>query len=142
MLPPFYYEEFNGAKRRLESIPGLQISSSWQHKDIYLEDCGFDVTVADSSASITFFDHQDWIGLFDEVDGIRFSSNGKQVYVAREQLRSVGIKINGLTDILENLGEIQNYCSTVSGSEFGENNQNAADLSNFSRWINIGDPRS
>ena len=39
MFPPFYYQEFNAVRNKLDNIDGLQIRDSWQHKDIVLEDC-------------------------------------------------------------------------------------------------------
>ena len=111
MFPPFYYQEFNAVRNKLVNIDGLQIRDSWQHKDIVLEDCGFDVSIHDRNASLAFTDHQDWVALFDKIDGIRIPVDGHQRLVTCEQMKSAGIKINGLSDILENLGAVIEFCS-------------------------------
>ena len=111
MFPPFYYQEFNAVRNRLNNIDGLRIRDSWQHKDIVLEDCGFDVSIDDRNASLTFTDHQDWVALFDKIDGIRIPVDGHQRLVTCEQMNSAGIKIDGLRDILENLGLVIEFCS-------------------------------
>ena len=111
MFPPFYYQEFNAVQKRLGNIDGLQIRDSWQHKDIVLEDCGFDVSIHDRNASLTFTDHQDWVALFENIDGIRIPVDGHQRLVTCEQMKSAGIKIDGLSDILVNLGSVIEFCS-------------------------------
>jgi hypothetical protein len=110
-FPPFYYEQYNAVKDRLETIEDLQIRDSWQHKDIRLEDCGFDVEIDDRNASLTFTDHQDWVALFSKIDGIRISMKDHQRLVPREQMKSAGMEIDGLRDILENLGSVIEFCS-------------------------------
>ena len=111
MFPPFYYQEFNAVQNRLDNIDRLRIRDSWQHKDIVLEDCGFDVSIDDRNASLTFTDHQDWVALFDKIDGIRIPVDGHQRLVTREQMNSAGLEIDGLSDILENLGSVIEFCS-------------------------------
>ena len=113
MFPPFYYaQEFNAVQDRgWSNIDGLQIRDSWQHEDIRLEDCGFDVVIDDRNASLTFTDHQDWVALFDNIDGIRIPVDGHQRLVTCEQMNSAGIKIDGLSDILVNLGAVIEFCS-------------------------------
>ena len=111
MFPPYYYQEFNAVKDRLEKIEGLEVRDSWQHEDIRLEDCGFDVVIDDRNASLTFTDHQDWVALFTKIDGIRISVDSHQRLVTCEQMNSAGIKIDGLSDILENLGSVIEFCS-------------------------------
>lgn len=111
MFPPFYYQEFNALRNRLDNIDGLRIRDSWQHKDIVLEDCGFDVSIDDRNASLTFTDHQDWVALFEKIDGIRIPVDGHQRLVTCKQMKSAGIKIDGLSDILENLGSVIEFCS-------------------------------
>lgn len=111
MFPPFYYQEFKAVQKRLDNIEGLQIRDSWQHKDIVLEDCGFDVSIDDRNASLAFTDHQDWVALFDKIDGIRIPVDGHQRLVTCKQMKSAGIKIDGLSDILENLGSVIEFCS-------------------------------
>jgi hypothetical protein len=111
MFPPFYYEEFNAVQNRLETIEGLQIRDSWQHKDIRLEDCGFDVSIDDRNASLAFTDHQDWVALFENIDGIRIPVDGHQRLVTCKQMNSASMKIDGLSDILENLGSVIEFCS-------------------------------
>ena len=71
MFPPFYYQEFNAVQKRLGNIDGLRVRDSWKHKDIVLEDRGFDVSIDDRNASLTFTDHQDWVALFENIDGFR-----------------------------------------------------------------------
>jgi len=110
MFPPFYYEQYNTVKDRLETIEGLRIRDSWQHKDIRLEDCGFDVSIDDRNASLTFTDHQDWVALFEKMDGIRIPVDGHQRLVSCEQMNSAGLKIDGLSDVLENLGSVIEFC--------------------------------
>ena len=111
MFPPFYYQEFNAVQNRLDNIDRLRIRDSWQHKDIVLEDCGFDVSIDNRNASLTFTDHQDWVALFDNIDGIRIPVDGHQRLVTREQMNSAGLEIDGLSDILENLGSVIEFCS-------------------------------
>ena len=111
MFPPFYYQEFNAVQKRLGNIDGLRIHDSWQHKDIVLEDCGFDVVIDDRNASLTFTDHQDWVALFDNIDGIRIPVDGHQRLATCKQMKSAGIKIDGLSDILVNLGAVIEFCS-------------------------------
>ena len=111
MFPPFYYQEFNAVQNRLDNIDGLRIRDSWQHKDIVLEDCGFDVSIDDRNASLTFTDHQDWVALFEKIDGIRIPVDGHLRLVTREQMNSASMKIDGLSDILENLGAVIEFCS-------------------------------
>jgi len=111
MFPPFYYEQYNAVKNRLDAIDGLQIRDSWQHKDIRLEDCGFDININDQNASLTFVDHQDWVALFTKIDGIRISMKDHQRLVTSEQLISAGIEIDGLADVLENLESVIEFCS-------------------------------
>ena len=110
MFPPFYYQEFNIVQNRLDNIDRLRIRDSWQHKDIVLEDCGFDVSIDNQNASLTFTDHQDWVALFDNIDGIRIPVDGHQRLVTCKQMKSAGIKIDGLRDILENLGSVIEFC--------------------------------
>jgi hypothetical protein len=111
MFPPFYYQEFNAVQKRLGNIDGLRIHDSWQHKDIVLEDCGFDVVIDDRNASLTFTDHQDWVALFDNIDGIRIPVDGHQRLATCKQMKSAGIKIDGLSDVLENLAAVIEFCS-------------------------------
>jgi len=111
MFPPFYYQEFNAVRNRLDDIEGLRIRDSWQHKDIRLEDCGFKIEIDDRNASLTFIDHQDWVALFDKIDGIRIPVDGHQRLVTCEQMNSAGMKIDGLSDILENLDSVIEFCS-------------------------------
>lgn len=111
MFPPFYYEQYNAVKNRLEAIEGLQIRDSWQHKDTRLEDCGFDVNIDGQNASLTFVDHQDWVALFGQIDGIRVPMKDHQRLVTCEQIKSAGIEIDGLTDVLENLEAVFEFCS-------------------------------
>ena len=111
MFPLFYYEQYHIVKDRLETIEGLQIRDSWQHKDIRLEDCGFDVAIDDRKASLTFVDHQDWVALFLEIEGIRIPMDGHQRLVTCKQMKSAGMEIDSLSDILENLGSVIEFCS-------------------------------
>ena len=111
MFPPLYYAQYNAVQDRLETIEGLQIRDFWQHKDIVLEDCGFDVSIDDRNASLTFTDHQDWVGLFDKMDGIRIPVDGHQRLATCKQMKSAGLEINGLRDVLENLGSVIEFCS-------------------------------
>ena len=111
IFPPLYYAQYNAVEDRLETIEGLQIRDSWQHEDIRLEDCGFDVSIDGRNASLTFTDHQDWVALFDKIDGIRIPMDSHQRLVTCKQMKSAGIKIDGLSDILENLGSVIEFCS-------------------------------
>jgi len=49
--------------------------------------------------------------LFDKIDGIRISVDSHQRLVTCEQMNSADIKIDGLSDILENLGSVIEFCS-------------------------------
>lgn len=111
MFPPFYYAQYNAVKDRLETIEGLQIRDSWQHEDIRLEDCGFDVSIDDQNASLTFVDHQDWVALFAKIDGIHIPMDGQQRLVTCKQMKSAGLEINGLRNVLDNLGSVFEFCS-------------------------------
>ena len=111
IFPPLYYAQYNAVEDRLDDIEGLRIHDSWQHKDIRLEDCGFDVVIDDRNASLTFTDHQDWVALFENIDGIRIPMDGHQRLVTCKQMKSTGLEINGLSDILENLGSVIEFCS-------------------------------
>ena len=111
IFPPLYYAQYNAVEDRLETIEGLQIRDSWQHEDIRLEDCGFDVSIDGRNASLTFTDHQDWVALFDKMDGIRIPMDSHQRLVTCEQMNSAGLEIDGLSDILENLAAVIEFCS-------------------------------
>ena len=92
IFPPLYYaQEYNAVEDRLETIEGLQIRDSWQHEDIRLEDCGFDVVPSMAETHLlTFTDHQDWVALFDKMDGIRIPMDSHQRLVTCEQMNSAG----------------------------------------------------
>ena len=109
--PPFYYAHLNDVRDRLHEIEGLKIKDYWQHKDMRLEDCGFDVEIGGRQVSLTFSDNQDWVGLFDEFDGIYMSKPDQQVVISREQMNAAGLQIKGLEDLLQNL-EVFKFCST------------------------------
>jgi hypothetical protein len=111
IFPPFYYAQFNDLRDRLHEIEGLKIKDFWQHKDMRLEDCGFDIEIGGRQVSLTFSDHQDWVGLFDEFDGIYMSKPDQQVVISREQMNAAGLKINGLKDLLQNLEAVFKFCS-------------------------------
>ena len=68
-----------------------------------LEDCGFDINIDGQDASLMFVDHQDWVALFKKIDGIRIPRNDHQRLITCEQLKSAGIEIDGLNDVLKNL---------------------------------------
>ena len=36
IFPPFYYEQYNAVKNRLDAVGGLQILDTCQHKDVFL----------------------------------------------------------------------------------------------------------
>ena len=109
LFPPFYYAQFNDVRDRLHEIEGLKIKDFWQHKDIRLEDCGFDVEIGGRQVSLTFSDHQDWVGLFDEFDGIYMSKPNQQLVISREQMNAAGLRINGLKDLLQNLDAVHAF---------------------------------
>ncbi|MEM7455913.1 MAG: hypothetical protein AAF456_16295 [Planctomycetota bacterium] len=136
-LPWFYYEEFNGVRNRLEAVEGLEIKSHWQHQDMTLEDCGFSVAVDGIEVSLTFFDHQDWVGLFEETEGIVYEDESGQKYLTRDQLQRDGLNIEGLSDVLENLDAVVEICETSSGIEYNREAQNQSGEFNFKRWANI-----
>jgi hypothetical protein len=103
IFPPIYYAQFNDVRNHLHEIEGLKIKNYWQHKDMRLEDCGFDVEIGGRQVSLTFSDHQDWVGLFDEFDGIYMSKPDQQLVISREQMNAAGLQIKGLEDLLQNL---------------------------------------
>ena len=109
IFPPFYYAQFNDVRARLHEIEGLKIKDFWQHKDMRLEDCGFDLEIDGREVSLTFSDHQDWVGLFDEFDGIYMSKSDQQLVISREQMNAAGLKINGLKDLLQNLDAVHAF---------------------------------
>ena len=110
IFPPFYYAEFNDVRDRLHEIEGLKIKDYWQHKDMRLEDCGFDVEIGGRQVSLTFSDHQDWVGLFDEFDGIYMTKPDQQLVISREQMNAAGLQIKGLEDLLQNLEVVHAFC--------------------------------
>jgi len=109
IFPPFYYAQFNDVRARLHEIEGLKIKDFWQHKDMRLEDCGFDVEIDGRQVSLTFSDHQDWVGLFDEFDGIYMSKPDQQLVISREQMNAAGLQIKGLEDLLQNLEAVHAF---------------------------------
>ena len=137
ILPQFYYEQYNTVRRKLENVKGLSITDSWKHEDMTLEDCGFDVTVDGTAVQITFVDGQDWAGLFDHIDGIRFASDGNQLFITQEQLQNARIKIDGLTHILEQLNEVVEFCNCQSSPDTDGNSDFQYNYENYRRYINI-----
>ena len=109
LFPPFYYAQFNDVRDRLHEIEGLKIKDFWQHKDIRLEDCGFDVEIGGRQVSLTFSDHQEWVGLFDKFDGFYMSEPDQQIVITKKQMNASGIKINGLGDLLQNLDAVHAF---------------------------------
>ena len=109
LFPPFYYAQFNDVRDRLHEIEGLKIKDYWQHKDIRLEDCGFDVEIGGRQVSLTFSDHQEWVGLFDKFDGFYMSEPDQQIVITKKQMNASGIKINGLGDLLQNLDAVHAF---------------------------------
>jgi hypothetical protein len=95
----------------LHEIEGLEIKDFWQHKDIRLEDCGFDVKIGVTKVSLTFSDQQDWVGLFDEFDGVYMSKPDQQIVITKKQMNAAGLKIKGLEDLLLNLEAVFKFCS-------------------------------
>jgi hypothetical protein len=111
IFPPFYYAQFNDLRDRLHEIEGLKIKDFWQHKDMRLEDCGFDIEIGGRQVSLTFSDHQDWVGLFDEFDGVYISKPDQQIVITKKQMNAAGLKIKGLEDLLLNLEAVFKFCS-------------------------------
>ena len=109
IFPPFYYAQFNDVRDRLHGIEGLKIKDYWQHKDTRLEDCGFDVEIGGKQVSLAFSEHQDWVGLFDEFDGIYMTKPDQQVVISREQMNAAGLQIKGLEDLLQNLEVVHTF---------------------------------
>jgi len=135
MFPPFYYEQYNAVKIRLDAIDGLQIRDSWQHKDIRLEDCGFDINIDDQNVSLTFVDHQDWVALFTKIDGISIPMKDHQRLVTCEQLKSAGIEIDGLADVLENPESVFEFCSNQTEPTVVPNTE--YDYWNYLKYVKI-----
>tara|TARA_B100002019_G_scaffold244723_1_gene221803 strand:- start:172 stop:654 length:483 start_codon:yes stop_codon:yes gene_type:complete len=121
IFPPFYYAQFNDVRDRLHEIEGLEIKDYWQHKDMRLEDCGFDVEIGGRQVSLTFSDNQDWVGLFDEFDGIYMSKPDQQLVISREQMNAAGLQIKGLEDLLQNLEAVFKFCSKDAVPKIIEN---------------------
>ena len=121
IFPPFYYAQFNDVRDRLHEIEGLEIKDYWQHKDMRLEDCGFDVEIGGRQVSLTFSDNQDWVGLFDEFDGIYMSKPDQQPVISREQMNAAGLQIKGLEDLLQNLEAVFKFCSKDAVPKIIEN---------------------
>jgi hypothetical protein len=109
LFPPFYYAQFNDVRNRLHEIEGLKIKDYWQHKDIRLEDCGFDVEIGGRQVSLTFSDHQDWVDLFDKFDGFYMSEPDQQIVFTKKQMNAAGLRINGLEDLLQNLDAVHAF---------------------------------
>ena len=109
IFPPFYYAQFNDVRDRLHEIEGLKIKDFWQHKDIRLEDCGFDVEIGGRQVSLTFSDHQDWVDLFDKFDGFYMSEPDQQIVFTKKQMNASGLRINGLKDLLQNLDAVHTF---------------------------------
>ena len=111
IFPPFYYADFNDVRDRLHEIEGLEIKDYWQHKDMRLEDCGFDVEIGGKQVSLIFSDHQDWVGLFDEFDGIYIPKPDQQSIISKEHMNAAGLQIKGFEDQLLNLETVFKFCS-------------------------------
>jgi hypothetical protein len=109
LFPPFYYAQFNDVRNRLHEIEGLKIKDYWQHKDIRLEDCGYDVEIGGRQVSLTFSDHQDWVDLFDKFDGFYMSEPEQQIVITKKQMNVPGLRINGLEDLLQNLDAVHAF---------------------------------
>ena len=121
IFPPFYYAEFNDVRDRLHEIEGLEIKDYWQHKDMRLEDCGFDVEIGSKQVSLIFSDHQDWVGLFDEFDGICIPKPDQQRIISKEQMNAAGLQIKGIEDQLLNLETVFKFCSKDAVPKIIEN---------------------
>jgi hypothetical protein len=53
-----YYGQFNRVKRVLEEMPNVQITDSWQHHDITLEDFAFSLLVDETrTLQVTFHEN-------------------------------------------------------------------------------------
>jgi len=62
-----YYGQFNRVKNVLETMPNVQITNSWQHHDITLEDFGFFLVVDGSrSARVDFWENSPQMKLRDK----------------------------------------------------------------------------
>ena len=121
IFPPFYYTDFNDVRDRLHEIEGLEIKDYWQHKDMRLEDCGFDVEIGGKQVSLIFSDHQDWVGLFDEFDGIYIPKPDQQSIISKEQMNAAGLQIKGIEDQLLNLEAVFKFCSKDAVPKIIEN---------------------
>ena len=120
VFPYFYYEQFNKVERNLKAIDGLVIRSSWQHKDMTLEDCGFSITCDGVNASLLFSDHQDWGELFDEFDGVILTKGNQTRYVSKTCFRDLEIDVQGLNDALKQLSRMKKIFELPHDERFGE----------------------
>jgi hypothetical protein len=95
LWPPLYYANYNAVSEKLMSVPGVAITSTWKHEDVTLEDCGFTLKVSGSpSVDISFHDGQDWLALFDKIDGVALhSKDGKVRLASCAQLAENGIAV-------------------------------------------------
>ena len=119
----------------------MQILHSWQHRDVTLEDCGFDIRIEQVSASVTFHDDQDWIDLFHRIDGVWYHMDNADVFISRNHLVHAGLDIDGLTDVLQNLKRVLSICENAHGPEFEQFNRDGNDYKTLKYWVRIGKPR-
>ena len=113
ILHVLYYAQYNAVVSRLEAVSGLTITSSWKHEDMSLEDCGFTVESSGANARLVFWDGQDWRGLFRYVDGICFEHQNSRRMISCEELHAAGIDAENLTELLEQLPEVLDYCEKL-----------------------------
>lgn len=140
ILHTLYYAEYNAVVSRLEEIPGLTIVSSWQHEDVTLEDCGFTLQMEDAVASFVFWDRQDWRGLFNSIDGIRFQHAGGTRFVSCRELQDAGIPVGDLAELLIQLPEVLRYC-TDRGAADPAADEDAEQVEDQRKWVTMRPPR-
>jgi len=49
-----YYGEFNRVRNALATIPDVNVTNSWHHLDVTLEEFGFDIAVAGRPVRLSF----------------------------------------------------------------------------------------
>lgn len=139
--PPDYYKDFNLIEQKLSEIPGLQIVDSWKQEEVVLRDCEFEIAINNASALLTFFEHQDWVGMFEQLDGIRFENSIQTRFISSDQLRDAGIDVTGLTDLITQLPEVQAFCWNADLSGLDDREDYNAAPKQYSRYIMLKIPK-
>ncbi len=112
-----YYRHYNRIKALVEKLPDAKITDTWLHRDITLEDFGFDVQVRQCEPiRLNFYEGGDWYRDFGTTDGIIFSkpynpaTNDYEItMVSCDELARAGIRVRNLADTISQLEAVLAY---------------------------------